>query len=69
MHLKQWFYLLAPGRILIHQEDWKNLEFLNLLENKTNPQTKKQTHQTEHETPSNTKVKIDFAKLFDDKSK
>ena len=67
MQSKQWFYLLAPGRILIHQEDWKNLEFLNLLENKPN-QNKKQTQQTEYE-PSKSKVKIDFAKLFDDKSK
>jgi hypothetical protein len=56
--------MLAPGRILIHDNSWKKLQFLTLFENistnkNKNPQVKSAV------TPATNK--IDFSKLFDDK--
>jgi len=67
---KQWFYLFAPGRILIHQDYWKKIEFLNIIDstntNLTTVNSKKQLQQQQNSV--NTKKKIDFTKLFDEKN-
>ena len=62
--------MFAPGRILIHQDYWKRLDFLNLIEitntNSTPVNSKKQLQQ-QHNS-ANQKKKIDFNKLFDEKN-
>lgn len=63
--LNQWYYMFCPGRILIHQEKWKSLEFLSLIETNPSVNNKKPLNQT---TNQDTVKKIDFAKLFEDKN-
>jgi hypothetical protein len=66
--------LFAPGRINIHEADWKRLDFLSILEppNVSTGQSvdqqggKKQTVQMAKFEP---KKRIDFAKIFEEKSK
>ena len=53
--------MLAPGRILIHDNIWKKLEFLNLFEN-----SKPKSQQSQQQGKSKPSNKIDFSKLFDD---
>ncbi|CAF0926373.1 unnamed protein product, partial [Brachionus calyciflorus] len=64
--LNQWYYLFCPGRILVHQEKWKKLEFLSFIENNSNNNINKKPQNL----PSNqeTAKKIDFSKLFEDKN-
>ncbi|RNA15524.1 dnaJ -like protein [Brachionus plicatilis] len=61
--LNQWFYMFCPGRILVHQEEWKNSNFLSLIDNFSNSNNKKPLSVNQEDTK-----KIDFAKLFEDKN-
>jgi hypothetical protein len=68
--LKQWYYLFAPGRIAIQEEEWKKLDFLNILETTANSDSnqlnsKKQAQVAKFEA----KKKIEFTKIFEEKSK
>jgi len=60
-YLYQWYYMLAPGRILIHDNMWKKLEFLNLFDN-----SKPKSQQSQQQGKSKIPNKIDFSKLFED---
>lgn len=66
--LYQWYYMLAPGRILIHDNNWQKLQFLTLFESNNNQinsnKSKNQAVKTVVPVAPN---KIDFNKLFDDK--
>jgi hypothetical protein len=75
--------LLTPGRIIVHENNWKNLEFLSILDNSSNNNTSSNTsnannsnnninnnvkkQDTQREQQSIIKKRIDFSKLFDDK--
>jgi len=61
--MKQWYYMLAPGRILIHDNIWKKLEFLNIFET-GKPKSQQSQNKQSNMKPS---IKIEFSKLFDDK--
>lgn len=63
--LYQWYYMLAPGRILIHDSSWQKLQFLTMFENHTHI-TNKSKNQPPKPPPAALN-KIDFTKLFDDK--
>lgn len=66
--LYQWYYMLAPGRILVHENNWQKLQFLTMFENNhtqtTNKANKNQTVKPAAPVSNN---KIDFQRLFDDK--
>jgi len=70
--LYQWYYMLAPGRILIHDNMWKRLDFLNIFEAskppKSNQSQKDNTNNKTTNVTTNNKTpnKIDFTKLFDE---
>jgi len=65
--LYQWYYMLCPGRILIHDNNWQKLQFLTMFENNPNTTLKGKNQATKPvQAPANNK--IDFAKLFDDKA-
>ncbi len=61
-----------PGRINIQEDEWKKLDFLDILETATSNDlmtnqlnSKKQAQVAKFEA----KKKIDFAKIFEEKSK
>lgn len=55
--------MLAPGRILIHDNIWKKLEFLNIFEHNKPKSQQSQTKESVSKTPN----KIEFSKIFDEK--
>lgn len=55
--------MLAPGRILIHDNIWKKLEFLNIFENSKPKSQQSQTKASVSKTPN----KIEFSKIFEEK--
>lgn len=63
--LYQWYYMLAPGRILIHDNNWQKLQFLTMFENNNNQNIKNKSQATK--APPVAANKIDFTRLFDDK--
>lgn len=66
--LYQWYYMLAPGRILIHDNNWQKLQFLTMFENNNNHTTNKSNkNQVVKPVAPTTPNKIDFQRLFDDK--
>jgi hypothetical protein len=82
--LYQWYYLLAPGRLKVHEaSNWKRLDFYHFIESsntaaaslltaysKTSKQQQQQQQQLQQQQPfgNNSKKKIDFQKLFEEKT-
>jgi hypothetical protein len=58
--------MLTPGRLLIHDNNWKKLEFLTMFENNNNNNSKGKAQQAIKSAPP-VSNKIDFNKLFDEK--
>ena len=63
--LYQWYSVLVPGRLLIHDSAWQRLQFLGLFE--ANAGAKPKPGQAVKSSVANSTGKIDFARLFDDK--